>query len=107
MSRTIRRKSYVPTWVKTEWVKVPGTVGWGSYIRVPLEGKELAKSLHRHHGDAGCVTSTGSGVSCPKWFRQNEQQKYRVQCRQEIAKYLKNEEYECMIVDNPKLPYWD
>ena len=104
MSRTIRRKDYVPTWVKTDYVRVPGT--W-HYKRVPLEGKELIKSIHRHHSDAGCVTLTGSGIGCPKWFRQNEQQTYRAQCMQELNKYLRNEEYEVMIAANPKLPYWD
>jgi hypothetical protein len=104
MSRTIRRKDYVPAWVKTDWVRVPGTY---QYRKIPLEGKDLAKSLHRHHGDAGCVTRTASGIGCPKWFRQMCQRIHRAECQQEMRKYLKNYEYECMIVNNPKLPYWD
>ena len=104
MSRTVRRKDYVPAWVTKEWQSVPGTK---VYFRVPLEGKELAKSLHKHHGDAGYVTRSGSGIGCPKWFRQHEQRKYRSTAHQELVKYLKGNEYEYIIEANPKLPYWD
>jgi hypothetical protein len=84
--------------------RIPGTY---NYARVPLEGKELKKSLHKHHGDAGYITHSGSGISCPKWFRQNEQHKYRSNAHQELVKYLKNDEYEYIIEANPKLPCWD
>jgi hypothetical protein len=104
MSRTIRRKNYVPNWVVTERVRIPGTY---LEIRVPMQGTDLVKSLARHHGDAGCVTYTGSGISCPKWFRQMHQKKYRAKCYRELRKVLHDEDYEYIIRSKPALPYWD
>lgn len=128
MSRTIRRKNYSPKWVTHDLVAVPtGYLAWGKvwnpetkstetfvskyeaklYIQVPLEGKALAKSLSKHHGDHGYVTHSCSGRGAPKWFRQNEEQSFRAKNRQELHKYLRDDEYECMISSKSKLPYWD
>lgn len=103
MSRTIRRKDYIPFWVTHEWKWIARSY----LVRVPLEGKALKKAIRKHHSDAGYITYVGSGIGCPKWFRKAEQKKYRVQCRQEIYNTVHLEDYECMIVANPKLPYWD
>lgn len=134
MSRTIRRKNFVPKWVththlKVEldepygyrsckysedgrwtktyvWVEHP-TIKAYYYVDVPKVGKDLAKSLSKHHGDHGYTTGCGGGSGPGKWFRQNEQQSYRANAKQELHEYLRNEEYEVMILANPKLPYWD
>jgi hypothetical protein len=103
MSKTVRRKSYVPYWVKTKHVRVAPY----QYARVPLEGKELEKSLAKHHSDAGYVTNSASGRGCPKWFRRDQQKQYRAECSQELHKFRMNNDYEVMIVAHPKLDYWD
>lgn len=130
MSRTVRRKNYIPKWVTHKNTRVgTGFLAWTyefdsvtgeytgrkvasrweahTYVQVPLEGNELKKSLARHHGDHGHATGCNCGYGPGKWFRQNEQQSYRAKCKIELSKYLHNSEHEVMILANPKLPYWD
>jgi hypothetical protein len=101
MSRTIRRKDYIPFWVKGEW---QGSRFTGEpKVFVLYEGEQAKKELVRYHSDAGCPSRSGPH----KWFRNSEQQIYRAKSKAELVKYLRNPEYEVMILANPKLPYWD
>jgi hypothetical protein len=98
MSRTIRRKNYVPIWVTHSWERLGnGSNGWG---RVPKEGKELAQALHKHHGDTARWTWPS------KWIRQQCQIKHRAEANVELNRYKKNEEYEVIIPRKELLP-WD
>jgi hypothetical protein len=95
MSRTFRKKDgYVPRWVVR-------TYDVQSFSYVPLEGKELKKSLHRYHGDHDHHRSPAH------WWRQHHHQKFRAEAKQEIFKYLTSSEHEVQIRNNPRWPWWD
>lgn len=98
MSRTIRRKNFVPEWVTHEWKSRDSFSS--AWIRVPKEGKELAKALKKHHGD------TYRWDWPTKWVRNDVQTTYRAQARNELARYLKDEEYEVIIPRKNPIP-WD
>jgi hypothetical protein len=97
MSRTVRRKNYVPIWVTHNWDHIPFTNAWK---RVPKEGKELTQALHKHHGDTNRWTWPS------KWIRQQCQIKHRAEACVELNRYKKNEEYEVIIPRKELLP-WD
>jgi len=111
MSRTKRRTNIrPPQWITHDYDFVWRDLGdgyqWREWSHIPLEGKELAKSLSKFHGDHGyALYACGSGPG--KLFLRQEQKKYRAQAKQELFNFIKNPDYEVMILDNPKLPYWD
>lgn len=99
MSRTIRRKSVKPPrWVThfDRWLSSE-----------TYEDKKLQKNLHKFYGDYGWNTKYASGRSAPRSFILCYQKSYRSNARLQIIRWLKNEEFECIIRDKPKLPYWD
>lgn len=99
MSRTIRRKSVKPP----RWVTHPDR--WlSSEI---YEGEELQKHIHKFHGDHGWPTHYAGFKSAPRSFILSYQKSYRSNSRLQIIRWLKNEEFECIIRNKPKLPYWD
>lgn len=102
MSRTIRRKEYIPKWVKRKIL----ITSKGGMLIFQLKGKELEDAIRVHRGDTG-ATCRGSGTGPGVWFRRIQQHKYRKDCVKELVKYLRNPEYECMILSNPKLAHWD
>ena len=80
MSRTKRRKSSpVPEWVTTDWKR--GSFNF--WQKVPLEGKELVKSLNKHHSDHGYKDY---GSNCPAWFRRDLNRLYRRRDNAEITR---------------------
>lgn len=114
MSRTIRRKNWNYSndrWVTHDHKYIWRDLGNGyqgrEYAWIPKSEKEVKKEIALRRSDAGYTTCSGCGRGPGKWFRQNEQQTYRTQARNELVKYQKDPNYEVMILANPKLPYWD
>ena len=88
MSRTVRRKSSpVPEYVTTDWVR--GSLNY--WRRVPLEGKELVKSINKHHSDHGY---RNYGGWCPSWFRRELNRLYRSRDNAEIHRINIQGDYE-------------
>ena len=87
MSRTVRRKNYVPYWVGTDWERIDGI-----FQRVKLEGKALQLELTKYHSD------WGSGAywvkNAPAWFRRDKERLKRAKDRAEERRLLKQGDYE-------------
>lgn len=114
MSRTIRRKNWNyknDHWITHDreyiWRDLGDGYQWREYCWIPKSEKEVKKAITKQRSDAGGCTYTNIGYGPGKWFRQNEQQTYRAQARNELVKYQKDPDYEVMILANPPLPYWD
>lgn len=99
MSRTYRRKnSPLPDWVTQDWSN-----HWRCH-GVPKEGKILVKAIAEYHADYGCGTWH---YACPsKWYRSNEHRKLRMQHKQELIRYYKNEEHEIQLADKTQSWSW-
>ncbi len=97
MSRTIRRKNaHCRHWWFTDYVCIDGR--WQT---VKLEGKELAKKLHKYHGDGL------DGYSPNKWFRSEEHNKMKSLSKGELSRFWKDPEYEVQIERRLLHDYWD
>jgi hypothetical protein len=98
MSRTIRRKGYIPYWVTHKFTSLGGwSYGW--YYE-PLEGKALAKSLSEWHRCKHQYRFPS------KWLRSNLQKTYKAKARMELEQFKKNPDYEVIIPRKELLP-WD
>lgn len=102
MARTIRRKHYIPTWVTQtwEWRLINDTDSPG-YRQ--LEGEELAKQLRWWHEDKSCFW----GTRPPKCYRQMHEERHRATARNELERWIKNEEHPVQLERKAKLGYWD
>lgn len=105
MARTIRRKHYVPGWVteKAFYFIDPktGVECRGGYIQ--LEGAERAKQLRWWHEDKSCWW----GVRPPKPCRIEIETRHRIAAKGELARWLKDFEYEVQIRRKGQLVWWD
>jgi hypothetical protein len=98
MSRTYRRKSGKKHWwAGSDWKHDEN----GIFRRVEVGGKELKKALAYYHGDYDL------GWSPAPWWRKDEWHKFRQQSKQELIRWLKNEDHEVQIRANPRWPWWD
>lgn len=95
MSRTIRRKHYVPSWVTSDWTHDRG--------HFELEGEELRKALRWWHEDKSC----NWGARPPKSFRQEYESIHRMKAKTELSRFGKNDEYEVQLRQKARLGYWD
>lgn len=106
MSRTFRRKRGDTTaeqWYLSEWVR--SIHGYILY-REPLakDSTEYKNGYAKYHGDRGSHNCKEPG---PGWFRRLFNTKpSRAGARNEITKWLRNEEYEVVAETHPHLPYW-
>lgn len=109
MSRTIRRKNETQEyyWILRDWDTYWNTEDgcWYSpkvwYDKTSKEGK---KALKRYHGDAGSHKCKEPG---PSWYRRITRQiPLRRDSKEELRKFMLNEEHEVMITENPPLEYW-
>lgn len=105
MARTIRRKSYVPTDVTETWHVLidPQTGGVSLAGRVQLEGEEREKKLRWWHEDKSCWW----GARPPKFYRKQHEDRHRMTCKSELAKWCRNADYEPLVRRKALLGYWD
>ncbi len=103
MSRTFRRKNC--TYEEYDWV----LLSWAGYslhvsrIRLDKKSKEGKKRLARYHSDAGGYYKEPG----PAWYRRIVAQvPLRRSSKNELRKFMLNEELEVIIETKPPLPYW-
>lgn len=118
MSRTYRRtgqKAYRPwtskadacsEWLYTDYPEPLALEIYRFNRRVPLDPgtREYRRKSARYHSDAGTTNFKEPG---PSWFRNMFcERSQRRDAKQQLKKYMLNEEYEvCLMAKNP-LPYW-
>jgi len=110
MSRTFRRKSEKrQNWYScfysfvSDYVRVEGTWIW-TRVYFAKDSKEYARGVAKYHSDAGTTNFKEPG---PSWFRNKFNTKpSRAGARNEINKWLRNEDYEVIAETHPHLPYW-
>lgn len=100
MSRTIRRKTYVPLWVTTDFMYDKDEL---LERPVRLEGKVRARALHWWHEDKSCFW----GARPPAGHRQEIERTHRMRCKTELARFRKNPEYEVQLCRKGRLGHWD
>lgn len=100
MSRTIRRKDYVPQWVTSELCAAPFLSG---LVRIKLEGNALKKQLRWWHEDKG---NDWWHISPKKSFRKRQEVGNRMVAKNQLDRFRKNAEYEVFLGKIP-YPYWD
>ena len=98
MSKTFRRKR-VPSWVVTDV-----DYSEGCRIEKRLEGKPLKKKLAWWHSDV-LRHRFESGPN--KAFRQEQANKERLFGASELHKFVRNNDYEVLIISRTPYPYWD
>lgn len=90
-------------WYTSEWVR--NEVGMISHReRYPKDSIEYKKGYARYHSDAGthCCKEPG-----PSWFRNlYSDRPLRRKSKNELRKFMANEEYEPVVDRKGKLPYW-
>lgn len=106
MSRTYRRKKYRPDWVTKESKEFEdrntGVLFWVWRVEVqdPIERQKLINWWHydevRQHW-----------YNPNKFFRKWVETRHRMECKLELKRYDKNEDYEIMSLQKKKLPWWD
>jgi hypothetical protein len=103
MARTFRRQHYVPAWVTEDCFKIADRVAEtmpGAH-RFRLQKMARRKSLRWWHAE-----TTRFLVRAPKAFRKEYEIRHRMDCKGEIARYLKDDLYEIMIMPKKPLGYW-
>lgn len=116
MSRTYRRKKKLSNgWTDFEWYTSYRVYPWederslNGYIvsiRVsyPKGSKEYKKGVARFHSDGETNHCKEPGPSW--WRREYHQRPYRRDAKNELRKFVLDEEYEPMIDEMPVLDYW-
>ena len=108
MSRTYRRKnSWNERWNGKKWcVSVWSYTEDGIYDKILLESnsKEYEYASAKFHSDTGTHSHKEPG---PSWFRNlYSQRPHRRQSRINLQRYVQGEDFDVIIEDKPKLPYW-
>lgn len=112
MSRTYRRVGQTKrrgwfdnlSWYVSEWVR--SDCGYMALYRRQYhkDSLEYKRGKARYHSDAGSHSCKEPG---PSWFRTlYAERPNRRAAKNELRKFLHNEDYEPMVVSKPKLPYW-
>lgn len=103
MARTFRRQHYVPAWVTEECFEfadmAAGAVPRADRIR--LQEMARRRSLRWWHAE-----TTHFLVRAPKAFRKKYEIRHRMDWKGEIARYLKDDMYEILILAQKPLGYW-
>jgi hypothetical protein len=109
MSRTFRRKGGRSNgridegWYTSDLVRHENSWCW-TRIPYPKDSKEFKKGYAKYHGDHGTHNCKEPG---PSWFRNlTNTRPLRQQGRQEIHKWMRDEEYEPLIDAMGYLEYW-
>lgn len=77
-----------------------------NYIRIPYpkDSKEYKKGYARYHSDGATNSFKEPG---PSFFRNlTAERPHRRSSKEQLRKYLQNQEYEVMVLSRPKLEYW-
>lgn len=110
MSRTIRRtrskknyshfeKDYT---FERDYENHKELSGWCAIPKVKLEGREYKKAWHKYHGD----TQKNYGWVEGKCYHEIAKVSTRAKNREEIARYLKNDEYDVVNHEEPDVSWW-
>lgn len=101
MSRTYRKRSD-ELWVLRQYVRIPDTWSW-VWVKLDPNSREGKKELAVWRSDAYREFKEPG----PSWFRTLfSQRPYRQESKNELRKFLQDEDYEPMILKKPKLEYW-
>ena len=111
MSRTFRRKNETQEyyWVLRDWdaywyfrgYTYESVARYTNYLPKSKEGKKL---LNKYHGDAGTHQCKEPG---PSWYRRiTRQVPLRRSSKEQLRKFMLDEEFEVIIEENPPLEYW-
>jgi hypothetical protein len=108
MSRTFRRKNEMQEyqWVLRDWDWSYNTYGicYGQRKTYDRDSKEAITALVRYHSDAGTHQCREPG---PSWFRNlTSQRPHRRSSKEQLRKFILDQEFEVIIEDNPHLEYW-
>lgn len=109
MSRTIRRKNETQEyyWILKDWdmyLAMPSGTYLCKSIYLDKNTKAAKKALKHYHGDAGTHKCKEPG---PSWYRRiTRQVPLRRNSKEELRKFMLDEEHEVMITENPHLEYW-
>lgn len=76
--------------------------GWGGLVHYTLTGKAFDKGYWKFHGD----TNPGYGWGNSSYDRERFEAECRMNNKQEIARYLKDDEYEIQL-HNPGCLSWE
>lgn len=87
MSRTVRRKDYVPYWVCTDWERIEDR-----YQRVQLDGEKKKLALVQYHADWG--TGAYWCGNAPAWFRRDLERVKRAKDKAELKRIMTKGDYE-------------
>jgi len=107
MSRTYRRKSFIPEWVKTEWQDYHRSRYSGGkfpcHYKVPLDGEKLEKSIKEYQMDG----KEQIWKNPPSWFiNMFCQRSFRRHQKQVIKRMMKSGDFEDYCFLNPENPDW-
>lgn len=105
MSRTYRQRDNrkIPGWIFEEY-------DWDEYWnfrrwKIDPKSKEAKKRIAKFRSDSGYMWHNCRG---PGWFhREYTQCPYRRDARDQIAKFLKEEVEDIILLSKPKREYWD
>lgn len=118
MSRTFRRtgdtvhqswfckKDYCTEWLYTDYPEPLSLEFYRYNRRVPLqEGtKEYKRKAARYHSDAATTNFKEPG---PSWFRNMFCERgQRRNAKQQLKKYMLDQDYEVCLMAKNRLPYW-
>ena len=108
MSRTYRRKGknkeYSNGWDSLEWRLTKWINCSVGFIKIDPKSKEGKRIIAKWYSDSGTNHHKEPG---PMWFvREFNQVPYRMKCKNELAKWKKDNEYEVIMESIPPLDYW-
>lgn len=105
MSRTFRRKNETQEywWILRDWV-YDDNAYTGRRINISSKSKEGVKLLVRYHSDAGTHACREPG---PAWWRNlTSQRPLRRNGKEQLRKFMLDEEFVVIIEAMPPLEYW-
>lgn len=108
MSRTYRRtKNDDNRWNGKNWaISEYNYNEYGVFSRMYFDKQsvEYARRIAKYHSDAGTHSFKEPG---PSWFRNlYSQRPLRRQSRVILQRFVQGEDFDVIINENPKLPYW-
>ncbi len=105
MSRTYRFKKQSDSYLIKENLVLEICVVWPKYQIIDQRSDVGKLRLAQFHSDKKKRYYQWKG---PSWFHNlYSQRPYRRKCKCEIARYLRDDEYEIQILDKPYRKYWN
>ncbi len=104
MSRTFRKRKNPDFFSDIKWVLQDWDWKTRETVLIDPKSDEAKRRLARWKSDAGTHKCREPG---PSWYRRIMRQvPLRREGKEELRKFMLNEEHEVMITENPPLPYW-